>query len=110
MKQEHKKDRGHLGERVRLAENAGPKLAQTGDRIEHSADSEDGNVPAEHHHGELPGNLVQYRQHEKHGTHEELVGDGIEILTEQCLLFELAGEQPVEAVADCRQHEQRQRP
>ena len=48
-------------------------------------------------------------EHQKHGAHQQLVGDGIEILPELRLLFERAGEQAVETIAKPSQHEQQQR-
>ena len=49
-------------------------------------------------------------EHEKHGAHQQFVGDGVEILAEQGLLMQGAGEQAVEAVAQSGENEQRQRP
>jgi len=60
--------------------------------------SRHGDIAAEHHHPcSFPGNHAFDREHEKHGAHQQLVGDGIEILAEQRLLMQRAGEQAVEA-------------
>ena len=49
-------------------------------------------------------------EHEKHRAHQELVGDGVEILAEDGLLMQGAGEQAVESVAEAGENEERQRP
>ena len=108
--QQHEENRRDLREGIRLAENAGTKISQPGDHEKYAADQQDGDIAAEHHHRVLPGNHAFDREHEKHGAHQQLVGDGVEILAEQRLLMQRAGEQAVEAVAQSGKNEQRQRP
>src|SRR5271165_3413534 len=59
---------GYLRESIRLAEDAGAEVAQTGDGVEHGAGAQDGNVAAENQHGELPGNLMQDGEHQEGGA------------------------------------------
>jgi len=68
----------------------------------YAADQQDGDIAAEHHHRVLPGNHAFDRGARETGAHQQLVGDGIEILAEQRLLMQRAGEQAVEAVASIR--------
>src|SRR5208337_2431741 len=65
---------------------------------------------AEDHDRIFPGNHPFDREHKKHGAHQQLIGDGVEILAEQRLLMQPAGQQAVESVAQPGQNEQRQRP
>src|SRR6266568_7867014 len=88
--QQHKKDSGHLRERVRLAKNARAKIAQPGDSIENCAGTEDRDVAAEDDHGELPGDLMQDCQHQEHSAEQQLVSDGIEVLSQDGLLLQQA--------------------
>ena len=84
------------------------KIAQSGNRVEYSAGAENRNIAAEHQHGVFPGNLVQDSKHHEHGAEEELVGDRIEVLSQNRLLFEGAREQSIETVAHSRQNKQQQ--
>jgi hypothetical protein len=99
-----------LREGIGFAENAGAKIAQAGNHEQHAADQQDGNVAAENHDRIFPGNHAFDREHKKHGAHQQFVGDGVEILAEQGLLMQGAGQQSVEAVAHAGENEQRQRP
>src|SRR5271165_1825934 len=110
QKQQRKEDGGDLGKRVGLAEHAGAKIAQAGDHEEHAADEQNGDVAAEHDHRVFPRNLMLDGKHEKHGAHEQLVGDGIEVLAEQRLLMQSAGQQSVESVAKPGEDKQCERP
>src|SRR5208282_387051 len=107
--QQDEENRGHLGEGVGFAEEAGAKIAQAGNHEQHAADQQDGDVAAEHHDRIFPGNHPFDREHKKHSTHQQLVGDGVEILAEQGLLMQGAGQQAIEAVAHSGENEQRQR-
>ncbi len=62
--------------------------------------------------GVFPGNqgALLNGEHEKHGAHEQLVGDGIKVLAENGLLMQGAGEEAVEAVAESGENEQRECP
>src|SRR5580700_7479665 len=105
LEQQHEKHSGDLRKRVRLAENAGAKIPQPGNREQHSTGGKNRGVPAEDQHGKLPGNLVQDGEHQKHRTQQKLVGDGIKVLTEERLLMQLAREQAVESIAETCDHE-----
>ena len=105
LKQENEKDSGDLRKSVGLAKNAGTKIPQAGDGEKHGAGGENGNVAAEDQHRKLPRNLVQDREHEKHRAQQKLVGDRVEILAEQSLLMECAGEQSIQAIAEARDNE-----
>src|SRR5450755_643770 len=109
-KQHYEENRGHLREGVGFAEDAGAKIAQAGNHEQHSADQQDGNVATEYDDRIFPGNHALDREHEKHGAHEQFVGDGIEILAEDSLLVQGAREQAVEAVAHSGENKQRKRP
>src|SRR5580658_29772 len=110
LKQQNEKYRTDLREGVGLAENAGTEVAQSGNGEQDRAGGKNGNVAAEDHDGELPGNLVQDRQHEEHRAQQKLVGDGIKVLTEKSLLMQRAGQQAIQAVAESGDHENDQRP
>ena len=110
QQQQHKEDRGHLGEGVGFSEDAGTEIAQAGDHEQHAADQQDRNVAAEHDDRIFPGNQLFDGEDEKHGTHQQLVGDGIEILAEERLLMQGASEEAIEAVAYSGQNEECQRP
>src|ERR1700685_687531 len=109
-KQQRKEHGGDLREGIGFAKDAGAQIAQSGDGKQHGTGGQDGNIAAEHQHRKLPRNLVQDRQHQKHGAQQELVRDGVEILAEQSLLVQFAGQQTVEAVAESRDHEENQGP
>src|SRR5271156_4920114 len=108
--QQHEENRGDLGEGVGFAEDAGTKIAQAGNHEEHAADHQDGDIAAEDDDRICPGDHPLDGEHEKHGAHQQLVGDGIEILAEQRLLMQGAGEEAVEAIAESGENEERQRP
>src|SRR4029077_8607889 len=108
--QHYEKDRGNLRKRVGLPENAGPEITESSDGIQHGAGGKNGNVAAEDQHSKLPRNLVQNREHREHRAQQELVFDGIEILAEQSLLVQLAGQQAIQAVAESSDHEENQGP
>ncbi len=110
--EEDEENGSDLGESIGLAEDAGAKIAQAGDHEKHAADEQNRDVAAEHEDGVFPGNerALFDGENEKHGAHEELVGDGVKILAEQCLLMESAGEQAIEAIAESGEDEQDQSP
>ncbi len=109
--QEHDEEYGgDLGEGVGFAEDAGAEVAESGDGVEHGAGGENGYVAAEDENGELPGNFVQNGEHHKRGAEQELVGDGVEILSEEGFLIEGAGEEAVEAVAASGDDKEDERP
>src|ERR1700683_2898837 len=110
LQQEDEKDRGDLRKSISFAKNAGTEIAQPGDGKEYGAGSKNGNVAAEDQHCELPLNLVQDREHQKHRAQQKLVGNGIEILAQQGLLVQSPGQQSVKAVTEARDHENNQRP
>src|ERR1022692_5192829 len=57
---EHHEEHGcDLRKSVRLSENAGPEIAQSGDCKQHGAGGQDGNIATEDQNGKLPRNLVQ---------------------------------------------------
>ncbi len=103
-------DGGDLSEGVGFAEDAGAEVAKSRDGVEHGAGGENGNVAAEDENGELPGNSVQNREHEKGCAEQEFVGDGIEILAEQGFLIEGPGEETIEPVAESGDNEKNERP
>src|SRR5208337_2169012 len=110
QQQQNEEDRGDLGEGVGFAEDAGAKIAQAGNHEQNAADQHDGDVAAEDHDRIFPGNHPFDREHEKHGAHQQLIGDRVEILAEQRLLMQGAGQEAIEAVAQSGENEQRQRP
>jgi len=97
--EQHKEDGGDLRKCVRFAEDAGAEVAQPGDSIKQRANYQDGNVAAENQYGKFPGNFVQDGEHQKHRAQQQLVGDGIEILSQDGLLFEGASQQAIESIA-----------
>jgi hypothetical protein len=110
LQQQNKKDGADLRAGVRFAKDAGAEVAQAGDHEEHATEQENRNVAAEYYDCVLPRNLALDGKYEKHCAHQKLVGDWVEILAEQGLLMELAGQQAVESVAEARENEKRQRP
>lgn len=110
LKQQYKKYGTDLREGIGFAENARAKIAQSCYGEEHGAGGEDGNVAAENHDSIFPRNFVKNGEHEEHSAQKELVGNGVEILSQQCLLMEGAGEQPVKAVAEAGNHENYESP
>src|SRR5271157_4005997 len=110
--QQHEENRSHLREGVGLAKNAGTKVAQSGNHEQHAAYQHDGDVAAENHDGVFPLNQIALldREHQKHGAHQQLVGDGVEILAENRLLMEPAREQAIQAITQSGKNEQHQRP
>src|SRR6266849_543673 len=110
QQQQHKENRGYLREGVGFAEDAGAKIAQAGNNEQHAADQQDRDVAAEHYDRKFPGNHPFDREHKKHGAHQQLIGDRVEILAEQRLLMQRAGQESIEAVAQSGENEQRQRP
>src|SRR6266446_6317163 len=112
QQQQSKEDRRHLSQSVRFAEDAGTKVFQAGDHEEHSTDQQNRDIAAEDHNRELPWHerSVLNGEHQEHGAHEQLVGDGVEILSELRLLMESASQQAIETVADSGQDKQHQRP
>src|SRR5579864_198185 len=77
---------------------------------EQSADDHNDDVTGEDQYGHAPGNLVRGGEHQEHGAEQELVSNGIKVLPQDRPLFEQAGEQPVQAVADSGHNEQSQGP
>lgn len=110
LQPQDKKDGGHLGEGVGFSEDAGAKVAQADDGEQERADSENADIAAEDEHGELPGNFAHDGEDKEHRAEQELVGYGVEILPEESLLLELAGEQAVESVAEAGKDEKSERP
>src|SRR5947209_16826937 len=98
LPQHHKNNCCELSKRVCLAENARTKIAQPGNGVKHSADGEDANVAAENHNRELPRNLVDNGEHQKHRAEQHFVGNGIEILPEQSLLMQSTRQQSVQSI------------
>ena len=99
FKQKDEKHRTYLRKSIGLAENAGAKIPQSGDREQDCAGGENRNVAAEDQNRKLPGNLVQDGQYQKQCAQQEFVGDGIEILAEQRLLMKSASQQAIESIA-----------
>src|SRR5262249_36349513 len=100
----HEDHRRHLCKRVCLSKNAGSEIAQSGDRVENSANQQDADVAAEHEHRELPRNERQSmhahnREHKEGRAEQQLVCDRVEILPEQSLLTQSAREQSIKAIA-----------
>ena len=110
LKQKHEKNGADLGESVGLAEDAGAEVPEPGDREQDGAGGENRDVAAEDQNCELPGNLVENRQHQKQGAQQKFVGNRIEVLAEQRLLMKAAGEQAIEAIAETSHHKQNKRP
>lgn len=98
LPQHHKNHSRDLSEGVGFTENAGTKIAQSRDGIEHSAHCKNANIPAENHHRELPGNLVNDGKNQERRAEQHLIGNGIEILSEQRLLMKGAGQQSVQPI------------
>jgi hypothetical protein len=112
QEKQNKKDGCDLGERIGLAKNTGAEIAQAGNHKQHAADQQYGNIPTKHNDCVFPRNqrALLDREHEKHGAHQQLVGDRIKILAKQRLLMQGTGEKAVEPVAQSGENEQRQRP
>lgn len=108
--QHYKKDSGDLGEGVRLAEDAGPEIAQSRDGEQHRTGGEDRDVAAEDQYRKLPGNFVQDGEDWEHRAQQELVRNRIEILAEQGLLVQLASQQSIQAIAESSNHEKNEGP
>ncbi len=104
LQQHDKYNSRQLGERICFAEDAGAKITQPGNCVQNCADEKNANVTAEDHHRKLPGYFVNDGKHEEDSAQQELVGDGVEVLSEERLLFEAAGEQAIQAVAYAGQH------
>ena len=109
LPQHHENNRRDLSKRVGFAENAGAKIAQSRDGVEHRAHREDANVAAENHDGELPRNLMHDGEHQERRAEQHLVGNRIEILTEQCLLVKRTRQQSVQPVAEPGEQKQNER-
>src|SRR5262249_17812390 len=104
LQQKHEEYGADLRERVRFAKDAGTKIAQAGNGKQNSAGSQNGNIAAENQDGIFPGNFVQNGQHKEQCAEEKLVRDGVEILAEQSLLMQPAGEEAVETIAEAGDH------
>ena len=104
LQQHHEHDCRKLGKGIGLPKNARAKIAQSGNRVQNGAYQKNADIAAEDHYRKLPWNFVDDRQHEENSAQQKLVCNGIEILSQQSLLFEAAGEQSVEAVAHTGQH------
>lgn len=100
LKQHHKQNRRDLSQGVAFAKNAGTKITQACDCIEHSANQQDADVAAEDQDREFPGNEVDHGEHEKDCAQQHLVGNGVQVLAEQGLLMQAARKQAVESVAE----------
>jgi len=108
FQQQHKEDGRYLRESVRFAKDAGAKVAQSGDGVEHGAGEQDGNVTAKNQDSKFPRDLVQDRKHWKHRAEQEFIGDGIKVLSQHRLLPKSARQQAIESVAESSQHKQNQ--
>src|ERR1700727_2568955 len=108
--EQNKKHSADLGKGVCFAKNAGLEVAQAGDREQDCARRQNRNIAAENQHCVLPWNFMQDRQHKKHRTQQKLVGNRIEILSEQRLLMKRASQQTVEAIAKAGNDEVNQSP
>ncbi len=93
-----------------LPKMLGLKISQSRDRKQDCAGGEDRNIAAENQHGKFPRNFVQDGKYKKHRAQQEFVRNGIEILTEQSLLMQLAGQQAVQSIAEAGDDEEKQRP
>ena len=89
---QHKEDGRHLRESIRFAEDARPKIAEPGNHEEYSANQQDRDIAAEYHDCVFPGDHFFDRKNQKHGAHQQFVGNGVEILTEHRLLMQDASE------------------
>lgn len=104
--QKNKKHRGQLRESIGFAEDAGPKIAQSGDGVKHCAGGKNRNVATENQNCKFPWDFMQDGKHQEHGAEQQFVGNGIEILTEYGLLLEGPGQQTVQAIAESCEYEQ----
>ena len=106
LKKQDKKDGGDLGEGIRFSEDARPKIAQPGNRVQNCTRGQDARIPAEYQDREPPRDPMNDGEHQENGAEQQLVGDGIEILTEKRLLLQRAGQQAIEPVAKTGEHKQ----
>jgi len=96
----------YLHDRVEFAEQAGAEVFERAGGEEQGRDEQDSEVAAEDEHGDIARHEIHVGEDEEEGAEEELVGDGIEVLTEAGALGEHAREQAVEAVAKASENEE----
>ena len=66
FQQHHKENCGDLAQGIRFTKNTGTEVPQSGNREQHGARCQDGNVTAEYQDCVLPRNLVQDRKHKEY--------------------------------------------
>jgi hypothetical protein len=108
LEQQNKEYCGDLSKRVRFTENARSKVAQARNRIQHRADNQHRDIPAEDQHRKFPGNFVEDGKDQENRAEQQLVSNRVKILSKDGLLFERPRQQPVQAVAEACQYEQDQ--
>lgn len=110
LQEKDEKNRGNLGERVGFSEDTGAEIAEARDGKQQGAHGEDANVATEYQYSKFPWDSMQDGEHQEHGAEQKFVGNGIEILAQQGLLFQGTREKAVEAIAKPSKDEQRKRP
>ena len=100
LKQHNKQNCRDLRKRIGLAENAGAKVAESCDGIKHAAHQQNANIPAKNQDRIFPRNEIYDGKNEKGCAQQQLVGDGVQVLTQQCLLMQAAGQQSVQTITE----------
>lgn len=108
--EKNKKDGADLRERIGFSEDAGTEVAESGDGEQNGAGGEDRDVAAENDNRVFPRNFVKDGEDQENRAQQELVGNGIEVLSKQGLLMQPAGEQPVKTIAEAGDDEHDQGP
>ena len=101
--------RHDLCQRVGFSEDGRAEVAQRSGGIHQRAHHENNDVAAKDHRGDPPGNAVRRRKHYEQRAEQQLVGDGIEVLSEFGALAQRARQQAIESIADAGQHKEDER-
>ena len=108
--QQHEEYSRNLRDRIRLSEDAGPKIAQFRGGVQHRCGGKDTRVTAEHEDCVAPRDLVYEGKHKKQRAQQQFVGDGVEVLPQFCLLMQATGKFPIQEIADSSGNQQPERP
>lgn len=99
----------NLDQGVALAQQARLETPQRAGGKQQRGDEKDAEVAAEDQNRDVPGHQARVRQDQEQRAQQELVGDGIHILTQLCMLMQPPRQQAIESVADACEHKQGER-
>ena len=108
LKEEDRENGHQLQNRRYFAHQGGPDLQGGGHDGEDGDPDEDDAVPADDDDGQPAGDDLLHREGHETAHEERLVGDGVEIGTQERFLVEDPGQETVQTVRDPRDHDQDQ--